>query len=55
MKELQERLGHASAKVTLDAYAHLMPAAEHRMRETIAQNLGRIVSLSCPPSARAAA
>lgn len=28
MKELQERLGHASAKVTLDTYAHLMPAAE---------------------------
>ena len=48
VKELQERLGHASAKVTLDTYSHLMPESDDRTREAIAENLDRIVSLSCP-------
>jgi integrase len=49
VKELQVRLGHASARETLDTYSHLMPHSDDRTREAIAANIERIVSLSCPP------
>ncbi|HEX2508800.1 MAG TPA: tyrosine-type recombinase/integrase, partial [Miltoncostaeaceae bacterium] len=55
IKELQVRLGHSSAKITLDTYAHLMPDSNARVREASAANVGRIVSLSCPPAALSAA
>ena len=35
IKAVQEHLGHASAKVTLDVYGHLMPSDEDRSRRAI--------------------
>jgi integrase len=41
IKVVQEHLGHASAKVTLDVYGHLMPSDEDRSRKAIDVALGR--------------
>ena len=35
MKVVQRHLGHASAKVTLDTYAHLWPDDEDRTRAAL--------------------
>jgi hypothetical protein len=37
---MQTRLGHASAKVTLDTYGHLFPKEEERTRAAIEDTLG---------------
>ena len=39
VKAVQSRLGHASAKVTLDTYGHLWPDDDDRTRDAIAQAL----------------
>lgn len=41
VKVLQARLGHASAKTTLDVYAHLFPDEEDRTRDALDAELGR--------------
>ena len=41
MKVLQARLGHASAKTTLDVYAHLFPDEEDRTRDSLDAELRR--------------
>ncbi len=35
VKEVQERLGHASASETLDTYSHLWPTDENRTRDAV--------------------
>ncbi|MGH3701321.1 MAG: tyrosine-type recombinase/integrase, partial [Pseudonocardiaceae bacterium] len=37
VKTVQKRLGHSSAAITLDTYAHLWPDADDRTREAIEQ------------------
>ena len=41
VKVLQARLGHASAKTTLDVYAHLFPDEEDRTRDALDAELRR--------------
>lgn len=41
MKVLQARLGHASAKTTLDVYAHLFSDEEDRTRDALDAELRR--------------
>ena len=40
VKVVQQRLGHSSAKVTLDVYAHLWPDDEDRTRQAVDDELG---------------
>ncbi|MGH8874172.1 MAG: site-specific integrase, partial [Acidimicrobiia bacterium] len=40
IRALSEYLGHASAKTTLDIYAHLMPDTEDRARQVVDRALG---------------
>lgn len=40
VREVQERLGHASAQETLDTYAHLFPGSDDRTRDAIQRALG---------------
>ena len=35
IKQVQMALGHDSARITLDTYAHLMPGDEDRVRDAI--------------------
>ncbi len=44
MKVVQSRLGHASAKTTLDVYGHLFPEDEDRTRAAIDCALGAAAS-----------
>lgn len=37
VKTIQKRLGHSSAAITLDTYAHLWPDADDRTREAVDQ------------------
>jgi integrase len=37
MKLISQRLGHASIAVTLDMYAHVLPAADERAANTLAR------------------
>ncbi len=37
VKQVQAALGHKSAKVTLDVYAHLGPGEEDKVRDAIAR------------------
>ncbi len=48
VKVLQARLGHASAKTTLDVYGHLFPDEEDRTRAAIDQELGSAASPTRP-------
>ena len=47
VKAVQRFLGHASAKVTLDTYAHLWPDDEYRTRAAMDEVLGAVVSPAC--------
>ncbi|MDP8975753.1 MAG: site-specific integrase [Actinomycetota bacterium] len=47
VKSVQRFLGHASAKVTLDTYAHLWPDDEDRTRAALDDVLGPAVSPAC--------
>jgi hypothetical protein len=40
VKVVQARLGHASARTTLDVYGHLFPDEEDRTRTAVEQLLG---------------
>lgn len=40
IKQVQAALGHESAKVTLDIYAHLFPGDEDRVRDAIDRRIG---------------
>lgn len=42
VKEVQERLGHASASETLDTYSHLWPASDDRTRAAVDAVLGSV-------------
>jgi integrase len=42
VKEVQERLGHASASMTLDVYAHLWPSDEDQTRAVTDRVLGEV-------------
>lgn len=42
VKTVQKRLGHSSAAITLDTYAHLWPDADDRTREAVEQALAKI-------------
>ncbi len=53
VKTVQRFLGHASAKVTLDTYAHLWPDDEDRTRLAIDEVLGAAVSPMCHPAVEA--
>jgi integrase len=48
VKVVQARLGHASAKTTLDVYGHLFPDEEDRTRAAIDAELGtpRVLAVS---------
>jgi integrase len=48
VKVVQARLGHASAKTTLDVYGHLFPDEEDRTRAAIDAELGtpRVLDVS---------
>jgi len=41
VKVVQSRLGHASAKTTLDTYGHLFPDEEDRTRAAVDDELAR--------------
>lgn len=51
VKTVQERLGHASAKMTLDVYAHLWPEDEDRTRVAVDDALGSLRARSAHGSA----
>ncbi len=53
VKTVQRFLGHASARVTLDTYAHLWPDDEDRTRLAIDEVLGAAVSPVCHPEVEA--
>lgn len=53
VKTVQRFLGHASARVTLDTYAHLWPDDEDRTRSAIDEVLGAAVSPACHPEVEA--
>jgi integrase len=46
VKEVQKRLGHESAKTTLDAYPHLWPSDEDRTRSAVEAALAVPVQMS---------
>jgi integrase len=46
IKTIQTRLGHGSARETLDTYAHLWPDSEDRTRAALDEALG---SVACRP------
>jgi integrase len=55
VKVVQTRLGHASAKTTLDTYGHLFPDEEDRTRAAVDAAFAAAVSQAChehPESAR---
>lgn len=39
VKTVQERLGHATASITLDTYSHLFPADEDKTRQVVGSAL----------------
>ncbi len=41
-KQIQERLGHASIRTTLDTYGHLWPDSDIRTREAVDEELGSV-------------
>jgi integrase len=47
VKEVQERLGHARASMTLDVYAHLWPSDEDRTRNVNDAALAMLAEPSC--------
>ena len=47
VKAVQRHLGHASAKVTLDVYAHLWPDSEEVTRRALDVGLVGVVSPAC--------
>ncbi len=47
VKAVQRHLGHASAKTTLDTYAHLWPESEEVTRRALAAGLEAVVSPPC--------
>lgn len=56
---VQQRLGHASARTTLDVYAHVLPVSEREAAERFAARLAaserdQIVTIAAERSARAA-
>lgn len=48
IKVVQQRLGHSSAKTTLDIYGHLFPDEEDRTRDAIDENLQRLAACTRP-------
>lgn len=42
VKSMQKRLGHPSAAITLDTYAHLWPDVDDRTREAVEQAFAKI-------------
>ncbi len=34
-KEVQERLGHSTIRLTFDRYAHLLPSLDERLRDAL--------------------
>jgi integrase len=52
VKEVQKRLGHESAKTTLDTYAHLWPSDEDRTRSAVEAALALHVQTSGAEVAR---
>ncbi|MGB6164032.1 MAG: tyrosine-type recombinase/integrase [Pseudonocardiaceae bacterium] len=42
VKTVQKQLGHSSAAITLDTYAHIWPDADDRTREAVEQALAKI-------------
>jgi integrase len=53
VKEVQERLGHASASMTLDVYSHLWPSDEDRTRNVTDAALASLADPSCSHFVRA--
>jgi integrase len=47
VKVVQERLGHASAAMTLDVYSHIWPEVDDRTRAATDRVLGPLVSPAC--------
>jgi integrase len=41
VKVVQERLGHASAEITMNTYAHLWPDSEDKTRAAVDAELGK--------------
>ena len=48
IKVVQQRLGHSSAKTTLDIYGHLFPDEDDRTRDTIEDNLRSLAACTRP-------
>jgi integrase len=53
VKEVQERLGHASASMTLDVYSHLWPSDEDQTRAVTDNVLGEVFEPACSGILRA--
>jgi len=55
-KEIQERLGHSTIRLTLDRYGHLLPSLDERLREGLQATYEQAaVSQRCPGRLRGAA
>jgi integrase len=52
VKVVQARLGHSSAKVTLDVYSHLWPDDEDRTRAAVDDELGALAAYPRPAGER---
>ena len=44
IKQVQMALGHDSARITLDTYAHLMPGDEDKVRDAIDRVVGLVTA-----------
>ncbi|MHB8178966.1 MAG: tyrosine-type recombinase/integrase [Vulcanimicrobiaceae bacterium] len=47
-KIVQERLGHASIQLTMDAYSHVMPGTQSQAWETISSTFCKTEKLTPP-------
>jgi integrase len=52
VKEVQERLGHASASMTLDTYSYLWRSSEEHTRDVTDRALAAAFSAACSPDVR---
>ena len=50
-KEIQERLGHSTIRVTFDRYGHLFPGLDERLRDGLEAGFRTAQQAPAPPGA----
>jgi site-specific recombinase XerD len=52
VKEIAERLGHSTVRITLDTYAHLLPSLDERLREGLEETYQESLAPQARPAAQ---